>query len=75
MVDREHCDPEPLLASGAEVGLHIEFEGRWGARSGAPARTSLRVQIERFADLFGRWPTFLNGTSTATRAPSWPSPC
>jgi predicted glycoside hydrolase/deacetylase ChbG (UPF0249 family) len=61
MVDREYCDPEPLLASGVEVGLHIEFEGRWGARSGAPARTSLRVQIERFADLFGHWPTFLNG--------------
>ena len=61
MVDREYCDPEPLLESGVEIGLHIEFEGRWGARSGAPARTSLRVQIERFADLFGRWPSFLNG--------------
>lgn len=61
MVEREHCDPAPLLESGVEVGLHIEFEGRWGARSGAPARTSLRVQLDRFVDLFHRWPSFLNG--------------
>jgi predicted glycoside hydrolase/deacetylase ChbG (UPF0249 family) len=61
MVEREHCDPEPLVESGVEIGLHIEFEARWGARSAAPARTSLRVQLERFGDLFGRWPAFLNG--------------
>jgi YdjC-like protein len=61
MVEREHCDPEPLLETGVEIGLHIEFEGRWGPRSAAPARTALRVQLERFGDLFGRWPSFLNG--------------
>lgn len=61
MVDRPYCDAQPLLESGVEVGLHIEFEGRWGPRSGAPARTSLRVQLDRFVDLFGRWPSFLNG--------------
>lgn len=61
LVEREHCDPEPLLESGVEVGLHIEFEGRWGPRSGAPARTSLRVQVDRFVDLFHRWPCFLDG--------------
>lgn len=61
MVDREFCAPEPLLETGVEVGLHIEFEGRWGPRSGAPARTSLRVQLDRFVDVFGRWPSFLNG--------------
>jgi predicted glycoside hydrolase/deacetylase ChbG (UPF0249 family) len=61
MVEREHCDPQPLLDSGVEIGLHIEFEGRWGPRSGASARTSLRVQLERFGDLFNRWPSFLNG--------------
>src|SRR5262249_38202540 len=33
MVEREYCDPKPLLESGVEVGLHIEFEGRWGPRS------------------------------------------
>ena len=51
MVDREYCEPEPLLETGVEIGLHIEFEGRWGPRSGAPARTALRVQLERFGDL------------------------
>jgi hypothetical protein len=61
MVEREHCDPAPLLESGVEVGLHIEFEGRWGPRSGAPAKSSLRVQMDRFVDLFHRWPAFLNG--------------
>ena len=61
MVDREHCDPQPLLETGVEIGLHIDFEARWGPRSGAPARTALRVQLERFGDLFGRWPSFLNG--------------
>ena len=61
MVEREYCDPRPLLESGAEIGLHIEFEARWGPRSGAPARTALQVQLDRFVDLFGRWPSFLNG--------------
>ena len=61
MVDRDHCDPGPLLDTGVEIGLHIEFEGRWGPRSGAPARSSLRVQLDRFVDLFHRWPAFLNG--------------
>ena len=74
MVEREYCEPEPLLESGVEIGLHIEFEGRWGPRSGAPARTSLRVQLERFGDLFGRWPSFLNGHTTATPARSWRRP-
>jgi hypothetical protein len=57
MVERDYCDPKPLLQSGVEIGLHIEFEGRWGPRSGAPARTALQVQLDRFVDLFGRWPS------------------
>jgi len=61
MTEREHCDPRPLIETGVEVGLHIEFEGRHGARSGAPARSSLRVQLDRFTDLFHHWPAFLNG--------------
>jgi len=61
MTEREHCDPAPLLETGVEVGLHIEFEGRHGARSGAAAKSSLRVQLERFTDFFHRWPAFLNG--------------
>ena len=61
MTERDYCDPAPLLESGVEIGLHIEFEGRWGPRSGGPAKNSLRVQLDRFVDLFRRWPSFLDG--------------
>lgn len=61
LVERDHCDPAPLLESGVEVGLHIEFEGRWGARSGNPARVALEVQIDRFSRRFGFFPSFLDG--------------
>jgi predicted glycoside hydrolase/deacetylase ChbG (UPF0249 family) len=61
MTERHHCDPDPLLETGVEVGLHIEFEGRWGPRSAGPARTALRVQVDRFVDLFHRWPAYLDG--------------
>lgn len=74
MTEREHCDPEPLLELGVEVGLHIEFEGRWGARSGASARSSLRVQVERFTDLFGRWPSFLDGHKHCHSRPEMATP-
>jgi len=74
MVDREYCEPEPLLETGVEIGLHIEFEARWGPRSGAPARTSLRVQLDRFVDLFGRWPSFLNGHKHCHARPELATP-
>ena len=74
MVEREYCEPEPLLETGVEIGLHIEFEGRWGPRSGAPARTALRVQLERFGDLFGRWPSFLNGHKHCHARPELATP-
>jgi predicted glycoside hydrolase/deacetylase ChbG (UPF0249 family) len=74
MVEREYCDPEPLKASGVEIGLHIEFEGRWGSRSGAPARTALQVQLDRFVDLFGRWPSFLNGHKHCHARPELATP-
>lgn len=74
MVERPHCIPEPLLDSGVEVGLHIEFEGRWGPRSGAPARTSLRVQLERFSDLFHRWPSYLDGHKHCHARPELATP-
>jgi len=61
MTEREHCDPTPLIELRAEVGLHVDFAGRWGARSGASAKTALRVQVERFTEMFGSWPSFING--------------
>ena len=74
MTEREHCDPKPLLEARVEVGLHVEFEGRHGARSGAPAKTSLRVQLDRFTDLFGRWPAFLDGHHHCHARPEMASP-
>lgn len=74
MVEREYCDPGPLLQTGVEVGLHIEFEGRWGPRSGAPARTALRVQIDRFVDLFHRWPSYLDGHKHCHARPELATP-
>lgn len=74
MTETEHVDPTPLLDLGVEVGLHIDFEGRWGARSGAPAKTSLRVQVERFTDLFGRWPSFLDGHKHCHARPEMATP-
>jgi len=74
MVEREHCDPEPLLESGVEIGLHIEFEGRWGARSANAARTSLRVQLDRFVDPFHRWPAFPTHPAS-TRRPRTSASC
>lgn len=74
MVEREFCEPEPLLASGVEIGLHLEFEGRWGPRSAAPARTNLRVQMDRFVDLFHRWPAYLDGHKHCHARPELATP-
>lgn len=74
MVEREYCEPGPLLESGVEIGLHIEFEGRWGARSAGPARTALRVQLDRFVDLFHRWPAFLDGHHNCHARPELATP-
>ncbi|MFN2612306.1 MAG: ChbG/HpnK family deacetylase [Solirubrobacterales bacterium] len=61
MVERGHCEADPLLATGVEIGLHLEFEGRWGSRSGKAAQRSLEVQLDRFARMFGSWPAFIDG--------------
>ncbi len=61
LVEREHCDPKPLLDSGVEIGLHLEFDGRWGVRSGAPARSAVEIQLDRFSRLFGAWPAYIDG--------------
>lgn len=74
MTEREHCDPRPLAETGVEVGLHIEFESRLGPRSGAPARTSLRVQVERFTDFFGGWPAYLDGHQNCHSRPELATP-
>jgi predicted glycoside hydrolase/deacetylase ChbG (UPF0249 family) len=49
MVTRAWCDPRPLLATGVEVGLHLEAAG------------GVEVQLEAFTRLFGRPPQFVDG--------------
>lgn len=57
MVLRPWCDPAPLLASGVEVGLHLE----WDRESGDQAAAALRVQADRFERLFGHPAAFIDG--------------
>jgi predicted glycoside hydrolase/deacetylase ChbG (UPF0249 family) len=61
LVEREHCDPGPLRELGVEVGLHLEFEGRWGRRSRNAAQRSLEVQLDRFSREFKGWPAYIDG--------------
>jgi predicted glycoside hydrolase/deacetylase ChbG (UPF0249 family) len=68
MVGRRWCDPEPLLATGVEVGLHLELPpgaSRSPRRAGPAGRDAaserLRSQLERFERLFGRPPGHLDG--------------
>ncbi len=57
-----------------EIGLHLEFEGRWGPRSAAPARTNLRVQMDRFVDIFHRWPSYIDGHKHCHARPELATP-
>jgi predicted glycoside hydrolase/deacetylase ChbG (UPF0249 family) len=50
MVVRRWCDPEPLLATGIEIGIHLE-----------PPGDDLREQLDAFERLFGRPPAYLDG--------------
>jgi predicted glycoside hydrolase/deacetylase ChbG (UPF0249 family) len=67
MVTRGRLDPEPLLETGVEVGLHLELprelseDERVGARGREAALAALREQIERFASAIGRPPAYLDG--------------
>ncbi|HMC06537.1 MAG TPA: ChbG/HpnK family deacetylase [Solirubrobacterales bacterium] len=67
MVLREGIDPEPLLGTGSEIGLHLELppEVTGGARAGKRERElavgALREQLARFESMFGRPPAHLDG--------------
>jgi predicted glycoside hydrolase/deacetylase ChbG (UPF0249 family) len=57
MVMRPWCDPTPLLASGVEIGLHLEL-----AESGSEdAAGEPRRQADLFSRLFGRPPAHIDG--------------
>jgi predicted glycoside hydrolase/deacetylase ChbG (UPF0249 family) len=67
MVTRDSLDPAPLLATGVEVGLHLELareltEGeRAGARERDAALGELSEQLEAFESALGRPPAYLDG--------------
>src|SRR5438876_11311733 len=74
MVEREHCDPKPLLGSGVEIGLHIEFEGRWAPRTEPPARPPRRGNPDPSVAPFAPCPPSLTGTNPSLPPPDLPTP-
>jgi chitin disaccharide deacetylase len=50
MVQREWCEPATLLATGVEIGLHLELPG-----------PEPHLQLQRFETVFGRRPGYLDG--------------
>jgi chitin disaccharide deacetylase len=64
MVGRPGCEPEPLLATGVEVGLHLELaaESTKSSEHGRSAAvTALHEQLARFDELFATAPAYLDG--------------
>jgi chitin disaccharide deacetylase len=67
MVTRERLEPEPLLATGVEIGLHLELapELTEGERAGRPAREEALRELDRqlraFEAAFGCPPAYLDG--------------
>jgi predicted glycoside hydrolase/deacetylase ChbG (UPF0249 family) len=59
-------DPEPLLATRVEIGLHLELgemphSGPTGPVEREVVIDALHEQLGRFEDLFGRAPAYLDG--------------
>jgi predicted glycoside hydrolase/deacetylase ChbG (UPF0249 family) len=57
MVEREFCDPGPLLRTGVEIGLHLELPETLEHDA---ARDSALSQLDRFERTFGRPPAYLD---------------
>lgn len=56
MAGRPECDPEPLLAAGVRIGLHLEPPGEE-----EPPEEAVERQAEEFEHRFGRPPGHLDG--------------
>jgi predicted glycoside hydrolase/deacetylase ChbG (UPF0249 family) len=76
MVDvRRHPDPAPLLATGVEVGLHLELGpelvggGRAGPRARDAALSELDRQLGEFERVCERPPAFVDGHRHCHAAP------
>jgi predicted glycoside hydrolase/deacetylase ChbG (UPF0249 family) len=64
LVRRAPVQATTLLLTGVEVGLHLEFDATGAVAGGIErrsAQTSLALQLDRFAEAFGRPPAFLDG--------------
>lgn len=66
MAGREGIEPEPLLETRVEIGLHLELaemplHARAGEAERAAAIAALLAQLERFEAAFGRPPAYLDG--------------
>jgi predicted glycoside hydrolase/deacetylase ChbG (UPF0249 family) len=60
-------DPQPLLETGVEIGLHLELDIAAGP---AEARAALGEQLRLFAGLFGQPPAYLDGHKHCHAAPA-----
>jgi predicted glycoside hydrolase/deacetylase ChbG (UPF0249 family) len=58
MVEREFCEPEPLLETGVEIGVHVELRSTAEADA---ARAAVVTQLDRFERIFGRPAAYLDG--------------
>jgi predicted glycoside hydrolase/deacetylase ChbG (UPF0249 family) len=58
MVERQFCDPGPLLGTGVEIGLHLELPESVGPGA---AQAGLSTQLDAFERAFGRPPAYLDG--------------
>jgi predicted glycoside hydrolase/deacetylase ChbG (UPF0249 family) len=62
MVKRGALNSEPLLATGVELGLHLELpEKTPAAAEPVAALRELERQLEAFQAALGRWPAYLDG--------------
>ena len=72
---RRGPDPEPLLATGTEIGLHLELDDELtgGGRAGAAARDAATAELDRqlgeFERLFDRPPAYVDGHRHCHAAP------
>lgn len=74
MVLRPGIEPAPLLESGIGIGLHLELSGtpdspRAGRAERRVAAASVAAQIDRFGELFGGSPAYLDGHRHAHARP------
>jgi chitin disaccharide deacetylase len=72
MVDREGLDPQPLIATGVELGLHYELElavGNAGTVQPGEAVDELRRQLSSLERSFGRPPAYLDSHHHVHAAP------